>query len=89
MTYLLCRNHVMDYDRWREVFDGHAAAHEAAGLRLLNLWRGVEDADNVFFLFEVSDVAAARAFLSDPDAAEAGREAGVLDGVHHFIEDAV
>ncbi len=86
MVVMLCRNRVDDFARWKKVFDSHAEAHRAAGLRLLNLWRAVEDPNNVFFLFEVSAIERARAFISDPAAAEAGRTSGVLDGEYHFLE---
>lgn len=89
MTYMLCRNRVVDFERWKAVFDSHKAAHESAGLRLVNLWRSVEEPDNVFFMFEVESIPAARAFVSDPAAAEAGEVSGVVDGEYHFIEDAL
>jgi hypothetical protein len=86
MTVMLCRNHVADFSRWKRVFDSHAAAHRDAGLHLRNFWRGVEDPNQVFFLFEVTDSEKARAFISDPAAAEAGKASGVLDGEYHFLE---
>jgi hypothetical protein len=86
MTYLLCRNRVSDFSRWKAVFASHAQAHRNAGLHLKSLWRGVEEPDNVFFLFEVTDASAARGFLTNPAAAEAGRASGVLEGEYHFLE---
>ena len=52
----------------------------------MNLWRGLEDANNVFFLFEVTDMAKARAFIGNPAAAEAAKASGVLEGEYHFLE---
>jgi len=46
----------------------------------------VEESNNVFFLFEVTSLDKARAFISNPAAAEAGKESGVLDGEYHFLE---
>ena len=86
MAYLLCRNRVEDFDRWKRVFDSHARAHRESGLELAGFWRGVDEADDVFFLVEVTDMAKARAFIHDPPAAEAAQESGVLDGEYHFIE---
>jgi hypothetical protein len=88
MTYLLCRNRVADWARWKAVFAAHQSAHQEAGLRLVNLWRGAEEPNNVFFLFEVASVEKARAFIGDPEAARAGEASGVTDGEYHFIEDA-
>ncbi len=85
---MLCRNRVRDFAAWRRTFDSHAAAHRAAGLHLLHLWRETGDDNNVIFLFGVDDIERARAFVSDPAAAEAGRDAGVVDGEIRFLDDA-
>ena len=85
MTHMLCRNKVADFAKWKRGFDSHAAAHREAGLKLVHLWRDVADPNNVFFLFEVGSTKKARAFISAPEAAEAGKEFGVLDGEMHFI----
>jgi len=86
MTVMLCRNRVSDFSKWKAVFDSHAQAHRDAGLHLKNVWRGVEEPNNVFFLFEVTDTDKARAFISNPAAAEAAQTSGVLDGEYHFLE---
>ena len=86
MIVMLCRNRVADFAKWKAVFESHAQAHRAAGLRLRDLWRDVEDPNNVFFLFEVSSLDKARTFISDPAAAEAGKASGVRDGEYHFLE---
>ena len=85
MTYLLCRNRVSDFPRWRKVFASHESAHQEAGLRLLLL--ALEQPNNVFFMFEVASMEKARKFISNPDASKAADASGVLDGEYHFIED--
>ena len=87
MMVMLCRNRVSDFAKWKGVFDSHAHAHCDAGLHLKDIWRGVEEPNNVFFLFEVTDAAKARAFISNPAAAEAGKTSGVIDGEYHFLEN--
>ena len=87
MTHLLCRNRVRDYDRWKAVFDANRADCDAAGLRLVRLWRELTEPENVFFLFEVEDMERARAFLAAPEAARAGEESGVVDGEFHFVAE--
>ena len=86
MIVMLCRNRVADFSKWKAVFASHASAHREAGLRLINLWRGLEDANNVFFLFEVTNMDKARAFISNPSAAEAAKTSGVVEGEYHFLE---
>jgi hypothetical protein len=86
MRVMLCRNRVEDFSTWKVVFDSHTEAHRDSGLRLMNLWRDLEEPNNIFFLFEVTDIDKARQFIDQPEAAEAGRVSGVLDGEYHFLE---
>ncbi len=88
MTFLLCRNRVLDYQRWKARFTSHADAHRHAGLTFLNIWRTVDDPDNVFFMFEVASIDRARKFIDDPESARAGESAGVVDGEYYFVDDA-
>jgi len=88
MVYMLCRNRVADFPRWKALFASHAAAHQKAGLQLVSIWRTVGEPNNVFFLFKVSSVDKAREFISNPEAARAGEASGVIDGEYHFVEDA-
>lgn len=88
MTYMLCRNRVAHFSRWKAVFSSHERGHQSAGLRLLNLWRAIEEPNNVFYVFEVASMEKARKFISDPEAATAAKASGVIEGEYHFVEDA-
>ncbi len=88
MTFMLCRNRVADFPRWKAVFASHQAAHQAAGLRLVSIGRSLEEPNNVFFLFEVASMDKAREFINNPDAAKAGEASGVIDGEYHLVGDA-
>jgi hypothetical protein len=88
MTYLLCRNRVSSFRRWRTVFASHASAHRRAGLLLKNFWRGGTDRNELFFLFEVRSLRRAKAFIAAPDAARAATRSGVLDGEYRFLSGA-
>jgi hypothetical protein len=88
MIYMLCRNRVADFSRWKAVFASHQAAHQNAGLRLVNIWRSAEEPNNVFFMFEVASLDKAREFIGNPEAAKAGETSGVIDGEYHFLGDA-
>lgn len=87
MIRILCRNKVADFDKWKAVFDSHSKAHKQAGLILEHHWRALDDANNVFFLFRVEDIAKAKAFISSPDAASAGKESGVLESDYWFLSE--
>ena len=83
---LFVRNKVENFDQWKRVFDSQAEAGNAAGLSLVYVWRSMDEADQVFFLFEVEDRGRAEAFMNTPEAASTGRKAGVIDGDFHFLE---
>jgi len=87
MIYMLCRNRVRNYEKWRTIFDSHASVHRKAGLSLVHLWRSVDDAHTVFFLFEVHDLERAKAFIIAPEGAKAGKGAGVIEGEIRFLEE--
>ncbi len=84
--YLLCRNKVRDYRKWRKLFDGDAQAHREAGLVLTHVWRDSASKNNVFFLFVVENLKKAKAFISAPDAKQQATESGVTAGDYHFLD---
>jgi len=83
--HLLCRNKVKDFDYWKGGFDAERAAREQAGLTLVNLWRGADDSNEVFFLFRVDDRGKAEDFIHSPQAAQTARKYGVLAGACWFL----
>jgi hypothetical protein len=85
MTHLLCRQRVTDFERWRTVFDSHAAAQRAASLRVQHVWRNVDDPDEVFMLFEVTDLARARAFVTSADVPKAVQDSGATERADVFF----
>lgn len=85
MIVMLCQNRVKDFAKWKAIFDSHLEAQGDAGLRLQTMWRELDDPDNVFFIFEVTDIEKAKAFVEAPEAAEAGEISGVIDGEIHFL----
>ena len=86
MLYMHCRIRVADFSTWKAAMEADADALRKAGMRLIHLWRGVEEPDTAFFVLEVHSVEKARDFLNPAAAAEAARAAGVLDFEWHFVE---
>ncbi|HXG35130.1 MAG TPA: hypothetical protein VNJ11_17325 [Bryobacteraceae bacterium] len=79
MILMLVRHKVADFNAWKRVFDSHAEAQRAAGLRVERVLRNFDDANEVFLLFEVTDVEKARAFITSPLLPQVMRMAGVVD----------
>ena len=77
MTTLLCRNKVEDFGRWKKVFDSHLEAQRNSGLRIKNVWQNLEDATEVFMLFDVDDLAKAKGFIHSAQVPDAQKASGM------------
>lgn len=86
MIRMVCWNEVKDFAAWKSVFDTQADVQRAAGLTLEGLWRDIDDPNEVIFLFQVSDLEKARAFVSVPAGSETAHKAGVTDGSIWFVK---
>jgi len=78
MAYLLVRHRVVDFERWKRVFDSHTAAQREAGLKVQKVLRNVDDPAEVVLFFEVADVRKARAFVTSPTVPDAQEQSGVI-----------
>jgi heme-degrading monooxygenase HmoA len=78
MSFLLLRHRVQNYEAWKEAYDKHAPAREAAGLVELNLLRTIADPNEVLILFQTEDIERARAFAESDDLKAAMKNAGVI-----------
>ncbi|MFQ5779320.1 MAG: hypothetical protein ACE5HN_00875 [Nitrospiria bacterium] len=79
MTYLLCRHKVADFSNWNRVFDSHSAAQQQAGLRVEKVLRNVDDPNELFLFFEVTNLAKAQGLVTAPEVPEAKQQSGVVD----------
>jgi len=79
---------VKDYTKCRKIFDADATAHKDAGLILKYIGREKNKGSTIFFIFDVIELAIAKAFISAPDAKEQAARSGVLGGDYHFLESA-
>jgi len=86
MTMLIVQHKVRNYADWRPVFDGHKGAQTAGGLANGRVYRGAEDANDVVILFDVKDLAKARAMMVSEDLKATMHKAGVVGApVIHFV----
>jgi len=86
VDYILCRNRVTDLEKWKKAFDADAATHREAGLKLMHLWQGSNEPDNVFFFFETTNLTKARAYLTSLELAVSWEGNSVIEGETFFIE---
>ena len=79
MTYLMIRHKVVDFRKWKPVYDAHAPARAKAGLKEEHLLRNIDNPDEIVILFSTDDLGKAKAFAASADLHEAMQKAGVTD----------
>jgi hypothetical protein len=79
MGYLLVRHKVKEFQEWKRVFDSHKDAQRRAGLKIEKVMRNLYEPEEVFLLFEVTDLAKARGFVFSPEVTEAKAQSGIVD----------
>ena len=77
MAHMIIRHKVAEFGKWKQAYEDHRSTRQAAGLKDLHLWRNTDDPNDVTVLFEASDVAKARDFVSSSDLKEKMQTAGV------------
>ena len=79
MVYLYVRHSVENYAKWKEGFDTHAAARQAAGATdETYVMRNVDDPNEITAILGWSDLEKARAFTQSASLKEAMQKAGVI-----------
>ena len=86
MYYMHCRVKVSDYKKWKARMDSDAIAMKEAGMRLLHLWRGVEEKALVLFIMEVDDLEKARVYMNPIEIDKAADAAGASEFEWSFVE---
>ena len=89
MPYVLVRNEVEDFAKWKAVFDQHAAFRENYGSLGYQLFNSVDNPNEVFILFEWDTVAHAQQFTSSDELRQAMQKAGVISRPDAFFMNAV
>ncbi len=78
MALLVVQHAVRDYAAWRPPYDAHKSSRTEAGITNGCVYRRAEDPNDLVLLFDVADMARARAWAAGEDLKTAMRNAGVL-----------
>jgi hypothetical protein len=70
---------VKDFDAWKPSCDAHEEIRKGAGLRTVKLMRNIDAPQEVWILFEASDLGAARGMTQSDDLRQVMEQAGVID----------
>ncbi len=79
MPYLIVRQKVEDYARWKPVFDEHATARQEAGSKGIRVLRSADEPNEVLAISEWETLEQARQFAQSPGLREAMQRAGIAD----------
>jgi hypothetical protein len=83
MAYLIVHHKVLDYAKWKPLYDEHQSVRKAIGVKCEQLFRSSDDPNDLTILFEVSDLKKAREFTQSEDLKEIMMRAGVI-GIPDF-----
>jgi heme-degrading monooxygenase HmoA len=88
MPYLLVRQKVTDYEKWKSAFDAHGVTRQANGSRGGQLFRSATDPNELIVLLEWHDLEKARQFALSEELREVMQRAGVVDHpTIYFLKD--
>lgn len=79
MPYVLVRHKVVDYKKWRSVFDEHGSSRRAYWSRGGFLFRSADDPNEMVIPLEYKDLEKARQFAQSQDLKDVMERAGVAD----------
>jgi heme-degrading monooxygenase HmoA len=75
---VIVQHKVRDYDAWKSVFDEHQAVRTRHGATGHELYRGLEDPNEVTIVNQFPSKEQAEAFAADPSLKEAMERGGVV-----------
>ncbi len=79
MPYLLVRQKVTDYEKWKSAFDAHSLTRQANGSRGGQLFRNASDPNELIVLLEWDVLERARQFAQSEEWHEVLQRAGGVD----------
>ena len=89
MKTVVIRQKVKDFNHFKKTFDEAEKIRSAFGLKLLQMYRGVEDPNEVVIDFEVADFEKAKTFATSPELKAVRERAGALGTPDVFISNTV
>ena len=88
MPYMIIRNEIEDYARWKPIFDDHGPTRAEFGSTGYQLMRSVDDPNELLMVFEVRDLDRAKELVFSDDLREKMQDAGVAGQPNfYFLEE--
>lgn len=77
-NFMMARIDVKDFENWKEGYDAHRHARDAAGLSEKYLLQDVDNPNKVTLLFEAEDFSRAEEFSNSDDLIQEMEKSGVI-----------
>lgn len=77
MSTVFVTHHVKDFAVWKPIFDHDETVRKEHGMRLLSLYRGEQDPNEISLLFDVDDLHELEGMMDSDDMKTKMIEAGV------------
>jgi hypothetical protein len=88
MVHVLVHHKVLDYNRWKAVFDSDLTARKHAGEIGFRVFHSAEDASDIFLLLDWESVDEARKFMNSSGLRDRMQQAGVQGAPEvSYLED--
>ncbi len=78
MHYLIVQHTMEDYGKWRPVFDAHEGVRQTYGVRDAQVFRNVENPNELLLKFRVDSVERAQKLAHSQELKDAMADAGVV-----------
>jgi heme-degrading monooxygenase HmoA len=75
---IMVQHRVRDFDTWKPVFDEHGAVRRRHGATGHEIYRGIDDPNEITIVNRFPSKAQAQAFVADPSLKEAMERGGVI-----------
>jgi len=87
MNYVVGYHKVKDFSTWKPFFDKDEQVRQAAGMKLVYLFRSVQDPNSIHLLFEVEDLGKVKRMMESEELKKKMEESGVIgEPVFHVLE---
>lgn len=87
MIHAMVRQNVKDYDKWKKIFDEDGVNRKTASSKGGQVFRALDDPNNVFVMLDFDDLDKAKKFIDSDGLKEAMKKAGVVGKPDVYLMD--
>lgn len=87
MAWMVVRQKVEDFQKWKQIFDSAAILRKASGERSCQIFRNTEDLNEIILLLEWNDIRNAVKYSQNKLFKEAEKKAGVVTEPILYLPD--